>query len=617
MRKFILCLFLTLPVVAFAKKYNAEVVSTNTSITVQENTLIRKVNCAIKINNSDGDKYTRIVISYNKGDVFSHLEARIVDKNGKIVRKLKKKDVNEEYGQGRNALFMDTYHKSFRLDYYEYPYTLVYSYQIQSENRIQIAGWNPLHSWKIPTKEATLTIKLPLDYKISFHDWKVDTLIKQTIGTEKEYSWKAHYTKILEPEAYAPPLITQIPKVIVVALHFNYGEPGSTKSWKDFGNWHYSVNQNLDILPAKQKQRIDSLLKGVKGKTDKIRILYHYLQDETQYVSVQIKTGRRIPFPASFVANNKYGDCKALANYMKAMLKYAGIKSYYTVIRGGNHIIKVDTNFVSTYPFNHAILYVPDSTRPLWLDCTSKLAFGYVGPFIQRRYAMVVQKNHTRLIRTPELTPNQVEDFSKIEVSCKVDGEAFLKFHNIYRGNKYKWINYLVNRSNPMFIHREIREHLVNYGINMISDSIHQINRDSTYIQLFYTGRSGRIYRQYGNHVLVTDIPFGVPDVENPRDREFPVQIDYPIYKVDSIRYEIPSGYKLVAAMKDTILKTQFGKYSHSFHKKGQSVFVTNELLINAGTYPLKVYGKFYQFLKDVGRKEHSMVFELARKNFK
>ena len=614
MRKFILCLFLTLPVVAFSKKYDAEVVSTNTSITVQENTQIRKVNCAIKINNSNGDKYTRIVISYNKGDSFSHLEARIVDKNGKVVRKLKRRDINEEYGQDKNALFMDSYHKSFQLNYDEYPYTLIYSYEVQSENRIQIIGWIPLHGWKIPTKEATLTIKTPKDYKISFHDWKVDTLIKQTIGTEQEYTWKAHYTNILESETYAPPLITQIPKVIVEALHFNYGESGSTKSWKDFGNWHYSVNQNLDILPAKQQQKIDSLLKGIKGKINKIRILYHYLQDETHYVSVQINTGRRIPFPASFVADNKYGDCKALANYMKAMLKYAGIKSYYTVIRGGNHIIKVDTNFVSTYPFNHAILYVPDSTRPLWLDCTSKLAFGYVGPFIQRRYAMVVQKNHTRLIRTPTLTPEQVENFRKIDVSYNLSGEALLKFHSTYRGNKYKWISYLVNRSDPMYKQREIREHLINYGIDMISDSIHQVNRDSTNIQFFYTGRSGRIYRQYGNNVLVADIPFGVPHVENPQDREFPLQIDYPINKVDSIRYEIPSGYKLKAVSKNIVLKTQFGKYSHRLYRKGQSVFVTNRLLINAGTYPLKVYSKFYRFLKEANRGEHLVVFELAKK---
>ncbi len=614
MKKLLFYLFFMVPLVGFAKNYNAEVVSTSTSITVQGNTLIKKVNCVIKINNSDGDKYTRIGISYNKGDAFSNLEARIIDKNGKIVRKLKKKDIHEEYGHEKNALFQDTYHKSFQLNYDEYPYTLIYSYEIQSENPIMIAGWIPLHGQKIPTQEATLTVKVPTDYKISFHDWKVDTLIKQTFEKEREYIWRAHYTKILEPEAFAPPFVTQIPGVLVVPLHFNYVGQGSMQSWKDFGNWHCSVVRNLDVLPAKQQQEIDSILKGVKGKINKIRILYHYLQDETHYVSVQIKTGRRIPFPASFVADNKYGDCKALTNYMKAMLKYAGIKSYYTLIHGGNYIVKVDTDFVSPYPFNHAILYVPDSTKPLWLDCTSKLAFGYVGTFIQGRYAMVIEKNNSQLIRTPALTPEQVENFRKIDVSYNLSGEALLKFYNTYRGNKYKWIDYLVNRSDPMYKQREIREHLVNNGIDMISDSIHQINRDSTYMQFFYTGRSGQIYNQYGNNVLVTNISFGVPHVENPQDREFPLQIDYPIYKVDSIRYEIPSGYKLKAALKNTVLETQFGKYSHRLYKKGQSVFVTNRLLIYAGSYPLKTYSKFYHFLKEARGNEHSIVFELAKK---
>lgn len=601
------------PLVALAQKYDAEVVATNTSITVQGNTIIKEVEYSIKINNSNGNKYTMIDISYNKSDDFSNLQARIINKKGKVVRKLKKRDIYEEYGQGNNALFKDTYYKSFQLNYDKYPYTLVYSYRIKSENPIMIAGWIPLQSRKIPTQEATLTIKFPADYKISFKHWNVDTLIKRTFDKENEYIWKAHYTKILEPETFAPPFIKQIPGVIIVPLHFNYGEPGSFKSWKDYGNWQYSVVRDLDDLPASEEQKIDSLLKGVKGKIDKIRILYHYLQDETSYVNVVIETGRLIPFPASYVADKKYGDCKALTNYMKAMLKYAGIKSCYTAIYGGRHNVKVDTNFVSPYPFNHVILYVPDSTKPLWLDCTSKSAFGWLGTFDQGRYALVVEKNNSQLIRTPALTPTQVENFRGIDVSCDLTGDALIEFKNTYRGYDYESINNFANRFNPMYKQRVIRENLVDNGIEMISDSIHQINRDSTCIQFFYTGSSGHIYSQYGDNALVENIPFDVPDVENPKDRKLPLQIYYPIYKVDSIRYEIPPGYELKAAIKDTVLKTRFGEYSHRLFKKGRYAFVTNRLLIKAGSYPLTDYSKFYRFLKEAKRSENSIAFELTK----
>lgn len=613
MKTFIICLLFLVPLAAFGNMYNAEVVSTSTSVTVKGNVLIKRVNRVIKINNSNGDQYTSVNLSYEKGETFSDLEAHIIDKNGRVVRKLKKRDINMEYGNGgEDELFEDTYDLSFQLNYDEYPYTLVYSYQLKTENPLFIAYWSPMYFSDIPTIEASLSIEIPQGYKMSYHAVGTDTLIKTSDEHSIKYTWRAHYTKILESETFAPDIDQIVPQVIAVPLHFYYDGTGSMKSWKAYGNWQDSVLRTLDKLPDPEQQKINSLLKGIKGKVNKIRVLYHYLQDETRYVNVVIKTGRMIPYPASYVAKYKYGDCKALSDYMVSMLKYAGIKAYCANIDAGDVIQKVDTAFPAPQ-FNHEIVYVPDSIKPIWLDCTSKYAFGWLGDFDQGRYAMVVEKNHSRLIRTPGLTPQQVEDFRKIDVSSNLFGAAFVKFDNTYRGNMYELVEAVENRSDPMYKQRMIRNYLVQNGMDLVSDSIHQINRDSTYVQFYYTGRSGQIYNQYGNNILVADIPFDVPDVESPDSRQLPIQINYPVYKVDSIRYEIPPGYKLSAQLKDTVLTTAFGKYSHRFYKKERSVFVTNRLLIYPGNYPLKVYGKFYRFLEAADKNEHAVVFAVTK----
>ena len=606
-----------MPAMAYAKNYDAELVSTKTAITVEGNTVIENVDHTIKINNRDGDDYTQIKISYDKGEDFSGLEAYILDKNGKVVKKLRKKDIVRMYGSGEDALFQDTYVVSFQLTYDEYPYTLFYSYKLKSENPLGIANWMPLISdGEVPTLKATLQVTIPKNYKMAYRSNKTDTLIKTQVKNGTEYTWKAHYTKILgdETESFAPPLTPFVPYVVVVPLHFKYYGNGSMKSWKAYGNWQDSVLQTLNKLPPNEQFKIDRLLKGVKGKINKIKVLYHYLQDETRYVNVVIKTGRMIPYPASYVANNKYGDCKALANYMKSMLDYAGIKSYCANIYAGRNIQKVDTTFPSPQ-FNHEIVYIPDSAKPIWLDCTVKTAFGWVGPFIQGRYAMVVQKNDSRLIHTPSLSPKQVENFRKINVSYNLSGDAFLNFKNTYRGTMYQLVNALENSVDPMYKQRYIKKYLVDDGIELLSDSIHQINRDSADIQFYYSGRSGQVYNQYGNNVLVANIPFGVPDIENPKDRKLPLQINYPIYEVDSIQYEIPQGYKLDGIVKDTVLTTQFGKYSHQSYKRESTVYVTNRLLIYRGNYPLKVYSKFYNFLKAANKCENAMTFALKLDN--
>lgn len=602
-----------MPLVAFAKNYDAEVASTTTSITVQGNTLIKKVNYVIKVNNRDGDDYTAVTISYDKGEDFSHLEARILDKNGTVVRKLKEKDVIKEYGSGEDALFQDTYQVAFQLDYNEYPYTLVYSYQVKSQDPLTFAEWVPVFGRNIPTLKAKLIVEIPKNYLINYRSQRTDTLIKSSDGDDLKYTWKAHFTKLLDKEAFAPPLNEIVPGVIVVPKYFDYGGSGSFASWRAFGNWQDYAIKGLDVLPESEKSKIRSLVKGISDTTQIIRILYHYLQDETRYINVVIKTGRYIPYPASYVAKNKYGDCKALSNYMKAMLKYVGIKSFYTVIRGGDNIIKFDTNFVSPYPFNHVILYVPNNGKPLWLDCTSKYAFGWLGSFDQGRYAMVVQKNNTRLIRTPSLTPKQVEELRMINVSYNLNGEVELNFENTYRGDMYEELDGFEREGDPMYKQQAIRNYVASQGFNLMSDSIHQFNRDSTDIQLFFTARSGQIYNQYGNDLLVQNIPFQVPDVENPEDRKLPLQINYPVYRVDSIHYEMPPGFKLDAVVKDTVLTTKFGKYSHRWYKRGDAIYVTNRLLIHAGNYPLKVYNKFYQFLKEAGNDENSVAFSLTK----
>src|SRR6185295_11155222 len=108
------------------------------------------------------------------------------------------------------------------------------------------------------------------------------------------------------------------------------------------------------------------------------------------------------PYDAKYVGSKKYGDCKALSNFMYSLLKEAGIRSVYTVIRAGE-----DNNYLLTdlpcSQFNHVILFVPNGKDTTWLECTSQTtSAGYLGEGTDNRLALAVDENGGTLVHTPQ-----------------------------------------------------------------------------------------------------------------------------------------------------------------------------------------------------------------------
>jgi len=599
----------------FAQLPDAELMKQTTDIVVKNGELLKTHYYEIKINNRKGEKFATVSIPFSKLTKVRKLKAWIKDENGKTLKKLKKGNIIERSAISDISLYEDQYIKEFTLLHTQYPYRLVYTYQSREKQYLYLDYWIPVIDSRMPTWEAVLNLTLPQDLALHFSGKHIDDpTVWQTENGFKRYVWKTNYAGNLKSEVFSPPLHHYLPSVVLVPGNFSFDKEGSFENWNAYGMWQHEIMEGLQVLPASEIGKLEQLTKDLTDTLEIIQHLYHYLQDETRYVNVSIETGGMKPYPAKYVSENKYGDCKALTNYFMALLSKKSIKSYYTKVYAGDKIHEIDKNFPSQQ-FNHVILCIPLSNDTIWLDCTSEGAFNYLGTFTQNRNVLLVDQNKSVFVRTPSLKPAEVLESRTIRISEKGQN-ANIHFTNIYRGRMYEALLSLGQNFNNSEQQRIFRNYIIEPGHQLINHQINRINRDSAFIEVSYSSTYNQLYQQYANEILVKNIPFPTFVDQKPSDRQLPLQINYPINKTDTIYYQIPAGMKLNTNPPGIEMKSKYGKYSMEFEKSGNTIRVVKSILIFEGQYPLEEYKDFYTYLKQVNNNENKtyIIFEKVTK---
>lgn len=597
----------------FSQPYDAVVINHQIVIEVSEGKLTETNFFELRINNRGGDKYAEISIPFSKMYKVSDIEASIYDVFGSEVKKLKKNEIIEKSKSSSLSFFNDTYVKEFELRNNYYPYTIKYSYRMDASQFMSVTHWPLILDYKIPTLQATLKIITPDTYKINYSSNLVDRPRIDSIPGSIFYLWSASYKNPVKPEEFSPPENQFIPSVDVVPFNFVYELNGSYESWKSYGNWNYKLLNGLDDLPLTEKYRIHALTDSIQDEKEKIRVLFHYLQDATRYINVSIKTGGLKPYPASYVAENKYGDCKALSNYLKTCLSEVNIKSYYTTINADEVIEPVLPDFPSQQ-FNHVILFIPLKQDTLWVDCTSNLAFGYLGTFTQNRQALVMDYDASALVKTPALKIKDVLEIRNIDVKIDVDKTIKADFINTFHGDMYETLSYIMTEMSESQRSQYLRDNTIEPGFQLDTYSFSAPQRDIPEIQIKYSATSDQIVKEYGLESLVKIIPMYALSFEEPKKRKLPVQINFPVNRVDTLHYAITANYEIHSIPKSSGISSKYGEYQTDFQLKGQTVLAFKHLIIFPGSYPLNEYQQFYDFLLSISESENSFYISLTNK---
>jgi len=360
-----------------------------------------------------------IYIPYDKYSKIDDLEIIISSIAGKKIRTITKKDLIDQSMVNSVTLATDVRILMYKVIEKEIPILVTMKYRKTSNESFTLDSYLPVTSDNSAILNSQFTV---INYdttnqlRFSINPWNKPT-VKATSAFRKHSFQINNVTVSHLKELEAKNISTYITPILE---DFQMeGIDGNLGSWRNFGIWLTKLGEGTDVLDEKSIAEIKSIIGDTKDKKVIVEKLYKYLQHNMRYVSIQLGIGGFKPMLAQDVHNNKYGDCKGLSNYMKAILKVAGIPAHYITISAGEDYKEPLIDFPQNV-FNHAIVAVPFEQDTIFLECTSSNApVGYMGTFTGDRKALWIDGENSRLVKTKSYPydKNIIENTFNIDIT--------------------------------------------------------------------------------------------------------------------------------------------------------------------------------------------------------
>jgi hypothetical protein len=387
-----------------------------------------KEHAIFTILNESGVAHLTITEGIDKFHSISDIEVKIYNADGIEVKRYKKKDFKVQLAYDGETLVSDSKVMYLQTAAPGYPCTIETILTRDVTGYISLPPFNVSNiDHSVESFKFQVEVPVALDIRHRARNLNIEPVIN-TVGENKTYTWQGrnHVGKNIPANGFQNSKYAS--QIDIAPNAFEYdGHPGTFKDWKTFGEWSIPFYIEKNPFTPDRVAEIKQLVVSCKTDAEKIRVLYDHMKRNMRYVSIQLGIGGFKPFPASFVDTKKYGDCKALTNYMHHLLNVVGIQSFPALINASYSSPPVDLSFPIN-KFNHVILCVPQKNDSIWLECTSNFASaGFLGSFTENKKALLITPNGGVLVSTPKSNAANNRLVSKTEIEISADGSALAK----------------------------------------------------------------------------------------------------------------------------------------------------------------------------------------------
>ncbi len=570
----------------------------------------------VTVLNAKGNNSVDAYVSYDDGIKIKKLEAVVYDGLGREIKRFKKSDFKDVAAVSNFSLYEDSRVKYLDYTPVQYPYTLEFMYESSTENTAWIPFWRPLEDYNVSTENSTFEVAYAPSVGIRKKEINFSGHTIKEVSSDGMIKYVAEDLSAIGREDLSPTFYAFAPRLMVTAEHFNYeGHSGTIGDWTSLGKWmDESLLRGRDVLPIGTKQIALNLVSGVDDPVEKAKIIYKYVQENTRYISVQVGIGGIRPISATQVDQVKYGDCKGLTNYTKALLEVVGVPSHYTEVHASpTDRLDIDKEFPSLLgQANHVILNIPiEGKDPIWLECTSQtMPFGFLGDFTDDRDVLVITPEGGQIQHTPIYGPHQ--NTQHISGNCKIleDRSVQVEMEMVSKGIQYD-DRYFIEKEERREQLKYIKERMSHVNNMEVEKMDFENDRDSIRFRQVVNFKADGYVSASGQQLIfapnVLNRNRNVPD--NYRDRKLPFEIKRGFEDTDGYTIELPTSHSIKFIPENLHLESKYGAYSMKVEKVNDHLLAYHRTFtIYGGGYPKEEYGAYRDFIKEVAKYDNAKI---------
>ena len=562
-----------------------------------------------------------LVVTHGGFRRLRRFEGTLYDAAGAEVGRLDQRDA-EDHVPG--SIYEDLRVRVASLYGDTYPFTVVWEYEIEHRGVLGWPTWRPQREgW--PVEAAVFRLAVPPGTPV--RTW-ARGIVPPSVGVnargQEEHVWQVVNAPAAEVEPFGPPSWMQLPELRLGTDRFEIGgASGRLDSWASFGAWYDRLGEGRQRLSPEALAEVERVVEGAPTDLEKARRLYRHLQATTRYVSVQLGLGGWQPFDAAYVFERRYGDCKALTNYMLAMLAAAGVEADPVLIEAGDE----GSGLVEDFPdnaFNHVVLRVPTAeptagpamrTAPLapdgavWLECTSPYAaFGHLGAFTEGRPALLVDGDESRIVHTPTSGPSA--NWARREATVRLDARGRAEADVVWALHGEERADALAALDGATEAERTaaLRSATGLPSLDVLAIDLAAVAARPDTLDFWATLDVAHVARRAGTRLLLGLAPFAPAVAVPPADdrRQHPVRLGVAYAQRDSVRFELPEGYAADRVPEPVEVEGPVGRYALRATAEGGALIVVRELVVHAPDQPAKAYDEVRAFFQAVAAGDES-----------